>query len=201
MTGLGCEGVTFLNGRFDATSFTHFHMDIWTATATQDKSFNIKFSNWNGTGGEVNAIEYSANNSNILPSTNPGTWIPIDLPLSSFLPINGASRNDLVQFVITSDLGTVYYDNLYLHKNTLSTSSFGASNIKMYPNPASTILNINAQETIENVSIYNLLGQKVISVSPKSLEVTLDVANLQAGIYVVKANINGTVLSTKFIKE
>lgn len=201
VTGLGCEGVTFLNGRFDATSFTHFHMDIWTATATQDKSFNIKFSNWNGTGGEVNAIEYSANNSNILPSTNPGTWIPIDLPLSSFLPINGAGRNDLVQFVITSDLGTVYYDNLYLHKNTLSTPSFGTSNVKMYPNPASTVLNIDAQETIEKVSIYNLLGQEVISVLPNDQAVTLDVATLQTGIYVVKATINGAVSSTKFIKE
>lgn len=202
VTGLGCEGVTFLNGRFDATAFTHFHLDIWTATATQDKSFNFKFSNWNGTGGEVNAIEYSANNSNILPSTNPGTWISIDLPLSSFLPINGAGRNDLVQFVITSDLGTVYYDNLYLHKNTvLSTSSFEASNIKMYPNPASTLLTINAQVAIEKVSVFNLLGQEVISATPNNEVVTLDVASLQTGIYVIKTNINGVISSTKFIKE
>ncbi|HLP65464.1 carbohydrate binding domain-containing protein [Flavobacterium sp.] len=203
VTGLGCEGVTFLNGRFDATAFTHFHLDIWTATATQDKSFNFKFSNWNGTGGEVNAIEYSANNSNILPSTNPGTWISIDLPLSSFLPINGAGRNDLVQFVITSDLGTVYYDNLYLHKNTISlgNSSFEASNIKMYPNPASTLLTIDAEEAIEKVSVFNLLGQEVISVSPSNELVTLDVASLQTGIYVVKTNINGVISSTKFIKE
>ncbi|MEY4938239.1 MAG: hypothetical protein RIS64_4600, partial [Bacteroidota bacterium] len=104
--------------------FTHFHMDIWTDTPTVDKSFNIKFSNWAGGAGEANAIEYSTTNANFLTNPNPGTWISLDIPLTSFLPINGSDRSDLVQFVISSDLGTVYYDNLYLHKNTKKWASF-----------------------------------------------------------------------------
>jgi Carbohydrate binding domain/Secretion system C-terminal sorting domain len=202
VTGLGCEGVGFLAGRFNATDFTFFHMDIWTSSATQDKSFNVKFSNWSGGTQETNAFEYSATNANVLPSTNPGTWISIDIPMSSFNPINGTDKSDFAQFVITSDLGTVYYDNLYLHKNTvLSTTDFALATVKLYPNPASSLLNIEANGSIEKVSIFNLLGQEVISLTPNNELITLDVASLQLGVYVVKTTINGVVSSTKFIKE
>jgi hypothetical protein len=182
-------------------------MDIWTATPTQDKSFNFKFSNWNGTTGEANAYQYSATNANILPSTNPGTWISIDIPMSNFQCINTPpgnacpSKNDFVQFVITSDLGTVYYDNLYLHKNTLGVSSFETSKIKMYPNPATTNFTIDAQEAVEKVAVYNMLGQEVIAQNTNSQQVTMDISTLQVGVYVVKATINGVVSTSRIIKE
>ncbi|WP_264521316.1 T9SS type A sorting domain-containing protein [Flavobacterium sp. N1994] len=201
ITGLGCEGITFLAGRFSAAGFTRFHMDIYTDTPTQDKSFNFKFSNWSGGAGETNAFEYSATNANILPSTNPGTWISIDLPLTSFNAIGGNNNTDFVQFVITSDLGTVYYDNIYLHKNTLGTTSFEAANVKLYPNPASNVLNIESVLNIDKVAIYNLLGQEVISQNTSSQTVALDVTNLQLGVYIVKTTIAGNVSSTRFIKE
>ena len=201
VSGLGCEGVTFIAGRINATTFTHFHMDIWTETATLDKSFNVKFSNWNNGAGEANAIEYPVTNANFLPATNPGTWISLDIPLANFNPITASNRNDLVQFVITSDLGTVFYDNLYLHKNTLGTTSFETSKIKMYPNPATTSFTIDSQQLVERVSIYNLLGQEVITKTPNSQLVTLDIANLQVGVYVVKATVNGQVSTSKIIKE
>lgn len=202
ITGLGCEGVGFLSGRFNAAGFTYFHMDIYTDTPTQDKSFNFKFSNWSGGAGETNAFEYSATNANILPSVNPGTWISIDIPMTSFTAIGGTNNSDFTQFVITSDLGTVYYDNLYLHKNTiLSNNSFEASKIRMYPNPASTKLTIDAQQVIEKISVSNILGQEVISMSTNSQLINLDISDLQSGIYVVKTVIDGNVSSTKFIKE
>lgn len=202
ITGLGCEGITFLAGRFSAAGFTRFHMDIYTDTPTQDKSFNFKFSNWSGGAGETNAFEYSATNANILPSTNPGTWISIDLPLSSFNAIAGTDNSDFVQFVITSDLGTVYYDNLYLHKNTvLGTDGFVAAKVKMYPNPTTNVLNIESESTIEKVEVHNILGQQVISNTPNSELVTLDITSLQSGIYIVKTTIEGIVSSSKFIKE
>jgi hypothetical protein len=204
VTDLGCEGVAFLSARFDATQFTYFHMDIYTDTPTQDKSFVVKFSNWNNGNAESNAILYNVTNANFLTNPNPGSWISLDIPLSSFSIAGGgnADRNDLAQFIISSDLGTVYYDNLYLHKNTiLSNNSFEAFKIRMYPNPASTQLTIDAQQRIEKVSITNILGQEVISMSTNSQLVNLDISNLQSGIYVVKTVIDGNVSSTKFIKE
>jgi hypothetical protein len=207
VVGLGCEGIAFLAGRFDATGFTRFHIDIWTETPTQDKVFSFKFSNWNNTGGETNAFEYTATNANELASGSEGEWISIDIPFAALNCINTPPGNacpsvgDFTQFVITSNLGTVYYDNLYLHKGTLGTSSFVASSIKMYPNPATTNFTIEALENVENVSVYNVLGQEVISTTANSKIVTVDVSSLQSGIYVVRTSINGNVSATRFVKE
>ncbi|MFN3639668.1 MAG: T9SS type A sorting domain-containing protein [Flavobacterium sp.] len=208
ITGLGCEGIAFLDYRFDASEFTFFHMDIYTDSPTQDKSFNIKFSNWNGGTQEANAWEFSFNNSNFLPNTNPGTWISLDIPMSSFTCINTPpgnacpSKNDFAQFVITSNLGTVYYDNLYLHKNTvMSVSSFEKSNIKMFPNPATTNFTIDAEDMLERVVLYNMLGQAVINVTPNNQQANIDISGLQVGVYVVKATVNGVESTTRLVKK
>lgn len=202
VSGLGCEGVTFLAGRFDATTFTYLHMDIWTETATLDKSFNLKFSNWNGGAGEANAIEFSVNNSNFLTNPNPGTWISLDIPLANFSPINGLNRNDLVQFIITSDLGTVYYDNLYFHKNTvLGTNDFEKLSFKMYPNPSKNILNISSEKNIENIRIYNTLGQIVNQQVNNTNQAEINVSNLANGVYILTAQVGTEIVRKQFIKE
>lgn len=208
ISGLGCEGIDFIDGRFDATDFTHFHIDIWTETPTLDRVFSFKFSNWNFGTGEANAFQYTATNANLLPNPNPGTWISLDIPLTEFMCINTPpgnacpNRTDFVQFVITSDLGTVFYDNLYLHKNTLmSVSSFDKSNIKMYPNPATTHFTVEAEDMLENVVLYNMLGQSVINVTPNNQQANIDISGLQVGVYVVKATVNGVESTTRLVKK
>ena len=194
----GCEGISFLAGRFDATAFTHLHMDIWTETATLDKVFNVKFSNWDNrpTGPEANAIEFNINNSNYLTNPNPGTWISMDIPVPAGL------KNDFVQLVITSSLGTVYYDNIYLYKGTpLGTQKFETSSVKMYPNPVKNTLTIEANNVIQRVSVYNILGQEVMKASPKSNSVTLQTNELQKGVYMVTTEIEGKVSTSKIVKE
>jgi endoglucanase len=109
---------------------------------------------------------------------------------------------DIAQFVITSDLDIVYYDNLYLHKNTvLSTNDFEALNVKLYPIPAKDLLNIEAPSIVERVAIYNILGQEVLNEVANNELVSVNVSSLIPGIYIVKATIEGKVSSTKFIKE
>ena len=198
------EGIDFQGGRFDARPFTHFHMDIWTATATLDKSFNIKFSNWKGGTMEINAIQYSGTNATFLENPNPLTWISIDIPLSAFT-IAGLNldRDDLVQFIMTSNLGTVYYDNIYLYRapTILGTTNFEKSNVKMYPNPVKNTLTIEANGSIDKVSIYNILGQEVMVSSPKANITTLQTNDLSQGVYIVKTEIEGTISTSKMVKE
>ena len=109
----------------DATPMTNFHIDLWTATATLDKFFNLKFSNWGGGSGEANAIQFSATNASnpTLPNPNPGTWISLDIPLSKMAGL----RNDLAEFIISSggpgSLGTVYVDNIYFWRDPSATGT------------------------------------------------------------------------------
>ena len=100
----------------------------------------------------------------------------------------------------TSGEQTYYFDDVSFG-TPLSTSSFENAKVRMFPNPAKNSLTINAQDSIENVSLYTVLGQKVIDKSPKLQNVTLDLSGLQRGVYVVKTTINGKVATSKVIKE
>jgi len=70
-----------------------------------------------------------------------------------------------------------------------------------YPNPTTNILNVSAKSNIENISLYNVLGQQLISVTPDSLSAKVDIANLSTGMYVMKATVNGSVGSFNIVKR
>ena len=85
-------------------------------------------------------------------------------------------------------------DQLSVGDNTLSNFSF-------YPNPARNILNVKANDNIENIAIYNLLGQKVISQNINAFTSNINITSLTTGLYILKANINGKSGSYKLIKR
>ena len=193
-------GVQFTNYE-NATNMTHFHMDYFITAGTNltGKVLNPKWSNHAAMAGETNALLLTN-----LPTTA-GSWVSIDVPLSTLSPQGPGvafAREKLYQFLITSNLGIVYVDNIYLHKNTvLSSDSFAISKVKLYPNPTSNVLNIESVGTIQNIAIFNVLGQEVMNKSANESLLSIDVSGLNAGVYVIKTVIDGTVSSTKFIKE
>lgn len=73
--------------------------------------------------------------------------------------------------------------------------------IAVYPNPATNVLNINAEDIISNVQVYNMLGQQVININPNSTTATLNVSEFKAGIYMVNTTSNGKTTTTRFIKQ
>ncbi len=95
---------------------------------------------------------------------------------------------------------TYYFDDVKF-MSTLSTAKFDTSSIKTYPNPVKNTLTIDANSTIQRVSVYNILGQEVMTVSPKSNSTTLQTSSLQKGVYMVKTDIDGNISISKIIKE
>ena len=70
----------------------------------------------------------------------------------------------------------------------------------IFPNPTQRILNIQTQQTIKEVSIYNFFGGKITSNGLSTN--TIDVSNLAEGIYLIKViGENGKLFSSKFIKK
>ncbi len=85
-----------------------------------------------------------------------------------------------------------------------SISAISQNTIKgfsYYPNPASNKLNLTALNTIEEVNIYNLMGQKVMTFMPNSLNVTLDISKLNKGVYLVKTQVDGEFMAFKLMKK
>ncbi|WP_296386811.1 T9SS type A sorting domain-containing protein [Winogradskyella sp.] len=70
-----------------------------------------------------------------------------------------------------------------------------------YPNPVKNTLTLNAQNTIENVTMYNMLGQEVLRATPNTVDSDLDMSNLQVGTYFVKVTIANITKTIRVIKQ
>lgn len=86
---------------------------------------------------------------------------------------------------------------------TLSTEDF-LFNDKLftyYPNPVSNNLTIQAQKNIQNVTVYNMLGQEVLNNIPNTVESTVDMSNLKTGAYFVKVTIDNKTETIRVIRD
>lgn len=204
-TGVVCHGIDFQGNRQDLTDFTHFHFDFYITDADLvGDVFNVKLVQFGGTAGEVSSLEVNINGGTT-PQLVANQWVSVDVPITSLggVVFGNLTRNDIAQIGITTvNVDNVWYDNIYLHKNTvLDVVGHKTVTAKLFPNPATNILNVQSTVVIENVSIYNVIGQEVASIKGSEELVSVDVSNFNSGIYVVKTTIDGKVSTSKFIKE
>lgn len=117
-TGLDYVGIEFFNPgpAIDATGFTHFHVDIWTPNGAK---FSIQLVNNVGatqTLGQVNL------DGTTTPAVTTGTWVGLDIPLTSFTSAGLGGVNALGQMLFLNQgagsvPGAVFYvDNVYFWK-------------------------------------------------------------------------------------
>lgn len=83
----------------------------------------------------------------------------------------------------------------------LSTNSVEKNPIVFYPNPVKDILHLSNTETIENITVFNTLGQIVMVKEIKTPEGIVDLSSLSSGNYTVKVKTQNTAQSIKIIKE
>jgi len=86
---------------------------------------------------------------------------------------------------------------------TLSVESFEAVNFTIYPNPAKdevTIQLVNSSFGIGNVNIFDLQGKVILNaIKLEGQTSTIDVSNLESGLYFVKLTIGNTAAVRKLI--
>jgi hypothetical protein len=194
-TDLSYFGVITEANKIDATPMLYFHLDVWTPNVA---TFKVKIVDFGSDGAYQGGDDKEFEVTRTLTLSG---WNKLDIPMSEFTGLT--TKAHVAQFVFSGSAGTIYMDNVYFSKvaATLSTAKFEISNVKMYPNPVSNYLTIEANSIIEKVSVYNLLGQEVLSRSPKSNSAILQTNILQKGVYIVKTDIDGKVNSSKIIKE
>lgn len=72
-----------------------------------------------------------------------------------------------------------------------------------YPNPIKEVLNIHSGRSIDNVSVFNMVGQNVLSIKEKNLsKKQIDVSGLTPGVYVFRVVLEGGRIETfKVVKQ
>lgn len=84
---------------------------------------------------------------------------------------------------------------------TLGNDEFDDINFAYSPNPTSSILNITYSYMISEVSVTNLLGQKIMTKKTNSTEVQIDLSGLAEATYFVKVISEGKEKVVKVIKK
>ena len=181
--------VTNYASGINLTSMEKMHIDYWTPDANP---IGVKI---------VNTLTTPVSDAFAFLGTTTvtGSWQSVDIDMSAFTLTD---KTKITQLLIDpTGPATVYIDNFYFWKAPLSLNTFDTPKINIYPNPTSSVFTIEANEIVESVSLFNVLGQEVLSKNPNSNSVTLDIANLQTGVYVVKTMIGGVSSTSRIVKK
>ena len=134
----------------------------------------------------------TTNNDFTLQSTSPA----IDAGNMNYLPIHITTDvlNHVRVYNTDVDMGAYEY-NPTLGINDVVLNE---NDIKLYPNPTSSILNIGMTQNLKHVSIYSILGAEVLRTQDK----TIDVSGLSNGVFLIKIeDENGNVSIKRFVKK
>ena len=70
----------------------------------------------------------------------------------------------------------------------LSSEDVTTNSIVVYPNPTSDVIYLQSNAVIDRAAVYTVLGQEVLVLKDLQTPISIDVAGLQSGIYLLKVN-------------
>ncbi len=83
----------------------------------------------------------------------------------------------------------------------LDIRDFASAEFKYYPNPVKDVLTISYSSNITSVTVYNMLGQPVISQNVNALEGNVNMAGLADGTYIVNVTAGSASKTIRVIKK
>jgi len=85
---------------------------------------------------------------------------------------------------------------------TIGTQEYNMNELfSYYPNPVNNTLSLRGVKDIQNVAVYNMLGQEVLRTAPNTVNSDVDMSGLQSGTYFIKVMIENTTKTIKVIKK
>jgi hypothetical protein len=100
--------------------------------------------------------------------------------------INGCSSSTPLAVVVTINLANANFDLV---------------DLEYYPNPVTDNLNLLTNQKIDAVTIYNLVGQEIMLITPNSTSAQIEMSNLPQGIYLLKIDVKDKHKIIKVIKK
>lgn len=189
---------TEVTGIIPGNSYTisYWYLDNDPNAKTRMWSFWLKEGSTEGSYATLtdNADEFRASDY----STDSPDWVQKTFTLTAPLE-TVAFRFEARTYADGAGGGFIYYDTFSIIDNS-ATASIKDNNIeglKVYPNPATELVNITSNEIgTKNVAIYDMLGKKVLETST---EETVNVSTLTSGVYIMKISQDGKNASRKLV--
>ena len=104
-----------------------------------------------------------------------------------------------IAFVMAQNDGDNWFIDDVNVTGTLGTRAFDRNSmVALYPNPSNGIVNISTDLTVENVAVYDVLGNQVKTVSNAG---KIDISEMALGTYLFKITAAGNVYHQKIVKN
>ncbi|MFH4969445.1 T9SS type A sorting domain-containing protein [Gaetbulibacter sp. M240] len=146
----------------------------------------------------TNGMQSGANIGRIVEN-NPGE---VTTTSATFTAPAGTYNNCRIQIYNFGTANTVEVDNWRIEKTSaLSITDLEKFNFKSYPNPTTDYISISAAKNINKVEVYDLLGKQVLTKTITDTRDNINVSNLTAGLYIMKAYIEDAQGTFKFVKQ
>lgn len=130
-------------------------------------------------------------------------WVNEEINLSDY-----SGQAIKVRFRLATDVGTnldgFYFDDFkvnFLQDSVLGTNYNVVSPFRIYPNPASEVLQIQTSKEDYDIKIFNLVGQLVYSKAHNDGLQQLDIKNLPKGLYLIEMKSVSFTETQKFYKN
>ena len=127
--------------------------------------------------------------------------------LAAEIPDNFAFHGTRIEILVGTREGKFVMDNLCLmlaaDDDNTNTHEPAVMKMRVFPNPAASVLYLENIENVSSVEILNLVGQIVKSVDVNSnARAQIAVDDLKTGLYIVRTKSNERVINvSKFVKE
>ena len=116
---------------------------------------------------------------------------------------NNTNENSYYQIEISNseDSNIIAKSNIEQSRQN-SIDSYEITDFCVFPNPASTTLNITSSEILSSIEVFSATGQSVLQMNVNGDNTICDIKHLASGIYLIVAHDNnGKIAMTKFTKE
>ena len=104
-------------------------------------------------------------------------------------------------YISTTDEFRIYIDNVVVDGVLGLEDVNTSSNFMYFPNPVNDVLTIKAQKAVEDITVFNMLGQVVKQQTPNTMDCTVDLSAMQSGAYFVQVSIDNTVETVRVLKK
>lgn len=226
ITSNGFTNRTLDVGNADTTLATVCYASCSSCVTTNDITFKVNMNDYTGT--PFTAVTLNGTFNNWCGSCNPMTDANADGIWEVTLPISGASieykftldgwatseqfaggesctvtANGFTNryLAITGDmvLPVACYASCVDCVNGINENT--AASFTLYPNPANESITVKADKIAEAISITNVVGETVMTITPSEFEQVIYISTLKTGVYFLNSTLNGKTETISFVKK
>jgi 1,4-alpha-glucan branching enzyme len=216
---------TLVVGNADTTLATVCFASCSACTTTNDVTFKVNMNDYSST---FTTVYVSGTFNGWSGSANPMTDANADGVWEVTLPISGASiefkfslddwatseqfaggesctvtnGGNVNRFLaITGDvvLPITCYASCVDCVNGINENT--AASFTLYPNPANESITVKADKIAEAISITNVVGETVMTITPSEFEQVIYISTLKTGVYFLNSTLNGKTETISFVKK